>query len=114
MKTDSSEQDRKARLNEEGKYVRVKYPSEIDWKTPLFEQLAYVLKGGPSPNTSQADLRAIRAKVPELSKVQFESLFPADNVITATKNHAVHKIHMSEPAAWVLNAHIGSVYWISR
>ena len=109
MKTDSSEQDRKARLNEEGKYVRVKYPSEIDWKTPLFEQLAYVLKGGPSPNTSQADLRAIRAQVPELSKVQFESLFPADTVITATENHAVHKIHMSEPAAWVLNA----THWFS-
>ena len=109
MKTDSNEEDRKARLNEEGKYLRVKYPSEIDWTTPLWEQLASVLKGGPSPNTSQAELRALRAKVPELSKVQFENLFPADNVITATRNHAVHKIHMSEPAAWVLNA----THWFS-
>ena len=109
MKTDSYEEDRKARLNEEGLYVRVKYPSEIDWKAPLWEQLATVLKGGPSPSWSQAELRALRAKVPELTKVQFEDLFPADNVITATKNHAVHKIHMSEPAAWVLNA----THWFS-
>ena len=109
MKTDSYEEDRKARLNEEGLYLRVKYPSEIDWKSPLWEQLAAVLKGGPSPNRSQAELRALRAKVPELTKVQFENLFPADNVITATRNHAVHKIHMSEPAGWVLNA----THWFS-
>ena len=109
MKTDSYEEDRKARLNEEGLYLRVKYPSEIDWKSPLWEQLAAVLKGGPSPSRSQAELRALRAKVPELTKVQFENLFPADNVITATRNHAVHKIHMSEPAAWVLNA----THWFS-
>ena len=108
MKTDSYEEDRKARLNEEGMYLRVKYPSEIDWTSPLWEQLAAVLKGGPSPNSSQAELRALRAKVPELTKVQFENLFPADNVITATKNHAVRKIHMSEPAAWVLKA----THWV--
>ena len=110
MKADSYEENRKARLNEEGLYVRVKYPSEIDWTTPLHEQLAAVLKGGPSPNKSQDELRALRAKIPDLTKAQFENLFPADNVITATqKNHAVHKIHMSEPAAWVLNA----THWFS-
>ena len=54
MKTDSYEEDRKARLNEEGMYLRVKYPSEIDWTSPLWEQLAPVLKGGPSPNTCRA------------------------------------------------------------
>ena len=109
MKTDSYEEDRKARLNEEGKYLRVKYPSDIDWNSPLWEQLAVALQGKPDPSRSHAELRALRAKVPELTKVQFENLFPADNVITATKNHAVHKIHMSEPAAWVLNA----THWFS-
>ena len=44
MPTDSYEADRKARLNEEGKYLRIKGPRDIDWGTPLWEQLAPVLK----------------------------------------------------------------------
>ena len=56
MKTDSYEEDRKARLNEEGKYLRVKYPSDIDWTSPLWEQLAVALHGKPdSKSYSQAD-----------------------------------------------------------
>ena len=52
----------------------------------------------------------LRAKVPELTNVLFNGIFPADNVITAVqKNHGVHKIHMSEPAAWVLNG----THWFS-
>ena len=52
----------------------------------------------------------LRAKVPELSNSIFNGIYPADNVITAVqKNHGVHKIHMSEPAAWVLNA----THWFS-
>ena len=81
----------------------------LDWSTPLWEQLAPVLKGGPNPGTSHDELRTIRANVPEMTTFLLNGLFPADNVITATKNHAVHKIHMSEPAAWVLNA----THWFS-
>ena len=109
MPTDSYEQDRRARLNDEGKYLRVKSPRDIDWNKPLCEQLAAVLQGGPSPSKSHDELRAIRARVPELTTFTLNGLFPADNVITATKNHAVHKIYMSEPAAWVLNA----THWFS-
>ena len=58
---------------------------------------------------SHDELRAIRAQVPELTTFTLNGLFPADNVITVTKNHAVHKIYMSEPAAWVLNA----THWFS-
>ena len=109
MPTDSYEQDRRARLNDEGKYLRVKSPRDIDWNKPLCDQLAAVLQGGPSPGKSHDELRAIRARVPELTTFTLNGLFPADNVITATKNHAVHKIYMSEPAAWVLNA----AHWFS-
>ena len=109
MPSNSYEKDRQARLNDEGKYLRVKSPRDIDWTKPLHEQLAYVLQGGPSPTKSKAELRAIRAQVPELSTYTLNGLFPADNVITVTKNHAVHKIYMTEPAAWVLNA----THWFS-
>ena len=109
MPSNSYEKDRQARLNDEGKYLRVKSPRDIDWNKPLYEQLAYVLQGGPSPSKSHDELRAIRAQVPELTTFTLNGLFPADNVITVTKNHAVHKIYMTEPAAWVLNA----THWFS-
>ena len=109
MPSNSYEKDRQARLNDEGKYLRVKSPRDIDWNKPLYEQLAYVLQGGPSPSKSHDELRAIRARVPELTTFTLNGLFPADNVITVTKNHAVHKIYMTEPAAWVLNA----THWFS-
>ena len=104
------EDDRKARKNEKGLYVRVRSTRDIDWSKPLWEQLAPVLKGGPHPNKSQAELRAARAKVPDMSNLIFNGIYPADNVITAVqKNYGVHKIHMSEPAAWVLNG----THWFS-
>ena len=109
MPSNSYEKDRQARLNDEGKYLRVKSPRDIDWTKPLYEQLAYVLQGGPSPTKSHDELRAIRAQVPELTTYTLNGLFPADNVITVTKNHAVHKIYMTEPAAWILNA----THWFS-
>ena len=109
MPTDSYEQDRRARLNDEGKYLRVKSPRDIDWSKPLYDQLATVLRGGPSPSKSYEELRAVRAEVPALTTFTLNGLFPADNVITVTKNHAVHKIYMTEPAAWVLNA----THWFS-
>ena len=97
-------------MNDQGKYLRVKSNRDIDWSKPLWEQLAPVLKGGPDPSKSQAELRAIRAKVPELTNVLFNGIFPADNVITAVqKNHGVYKIHMSEPAAWALNG----THWLN-
>ena len=40
----------------------------------------------------------------------FDGIFPADNVITAVqKSYGVHKIHMREVAAWVLNG----THWFS-
>ena len=46
----------------------------------------------------------------ELTNVLFSGIFPADNVITAVqKNHGVHKMKVSEPAAWVLNG----THWFS-
>ena len=105
MPTNYFAEDRKSRMNDQGKYLRVKSNRDIDWSKPRWEQLAPVLKGGPDPSKSQAELRSIRAKVQKLTNVLFNGIFPEDNVITAVqKNHGVHKIHMSEPAAWVLNA----------
>ena len=102
--------DRKSRKNDQGKYLRVKSNRNIERSQPLWEQLAPVLKGGPDLSKSQAELRSIREKVPELTNVLFNGIFPADNVITAVqKNHGVHKIHMSEPAAWVING----THWFS-
>ena len=110
MQTNFFTEDRRSRMNDKGLYLRVKSNRDIDWSKPLWEQLAPVLKGGPSPNKSREELRSIRAKIPELTNVLFNGIFPADNVITAVqKNHGVHKIHMSEPAAWVLNA----THWFS-
>ena len=106
----STSDDRKSRMNDQGKYLRVKSSMDIDWDRPLWEQLAPILKGGPSPNKSLADLRALRAKIPELTNHLFDGLFPLDNVITVVqKNHGVHKIHMREAAAWVLNG----THWFS-
>ena len=96
----TSSEERRSRMNDEGKYVKVKSVSDIDWSRPLWEQLAPVLKGGPSPSRSHEELCALRARVPELTNYQLEGLFPADNVITAVqKSHGVHKIHMREVAA---------------
>ena len=110
MKKGPSIDDRSARLNDEGKLVKVKSVLDINWSLPLWEQLAPVLKGGPNPSTSHDKLREIRAQVPELSNHQLEGIFPADNVITVVqKSHGVHKIYMREVAAWVLNA----THWFS-
>ena len=76
----------------------------------LYEQLEPNLKGGPRSSTSPAELRILRSQIPKLTKHIFDGLFPIDNAITAVqKNHGVHKIHMSEVAAWVLNA----THWFS-
>ena len=59
--------EQRSRMNDQGKYLRVKSVLDIDWSRPLCEQLAPVLKGGPSPTKSQDELRARRAQVPDLS-----------------------------------------------
>ena len=62
--------------------------------------------------SEQVTLRAtlVRSTVPEMTNAMFDGIVPADNVITAVqKNHGVHKIHMSEPAAWILNG----THWFS-
>ena len=74
--------EQRSRVNDQGKYLRVKSVLDIDWSRPLCEQLAPVLKGGPSPTKSQDELRALRAQVPDLSNHLFEGIFPKDNVIT--------------------------------
>ena len=110
MPTNYFAEDRKSRMNDQGKYLRAKSKNDINWNQPRWEQLAPVLKGGPDPSKSHSELRAIRSKVPEMTNALFNGIFPEDNVITAVqKNHGVHKIHMSEPAAWVLNG----THWFS-
>ena len=94
MPTSAYKDDKQSRKNDQGKYVKTKSVLDIDWSTPLWEQLAPVLKGGPDPTKSQADLRALRAAVPELTNSLFDGIFPADNVITTVqKSHGVHKVH---------------------
>ena len=97
-------------MTENGKYTKIRSVTDIDWSRPLYEQLEPNLKGGPRSSTTPAELRMLRAKIPKLTKHLFDGLFPADNTITAVqKNHGVHKIHMSEVPAWVLNA----THWFS-
>ena len=106
----TSKAEKRSRMNDEGKYVKIKSVLDIDWARPLWEQLAPVLKGGPDPSKSQAELCELRKKVPDLTNHLFEGIFPADNVITAVqKSHGVHKIHVREVAAWVLNG----THWFS-
>ena len=92
-------------VTENGKYRTIRSVTDIDWSHPLYEQLEPNLKGGPRSSRTFADLRMLRGKIPKLTKQLFDGLFPGENAITAVqKNHGVHKIHMSEVAAWVLNA----------
>ena len=110
MQTYSYEDDRKKRLNDQDLYLRIKSNRDIDWNKPLWQQLAPVLRGGPSPDKSQEELRALRSTVPDLNNFLLNGLYPLDNVITAIqKNHGVHKIQMQEVAAWVLNG----THWFS-
>ena len=67
MQTGVSTDDQKSRMNDQGKYLKIKSVLDINWGRPLWEQLAPVLKGGPDPTKPPADLRALRAKVPELT-----------------------------------------------
>ena len=46
-------------MNEDGKLLKVKSVLDIDWSRPLWEQLAPVLKGGPDPSKSHAELCAL-------------------------------------------------------
>ena len=71
MPTNYFAEDRKSRMNDQGKYLRVKSNRDINWSKPLWEQLAPLLKGGPDPSKSHSELRAIRSKVPELTNVLF-------------------------------------------
>ena len=97
-------------VTENGKYRTIRSVTDIDWSRPLYEQLEPNLKGGPRSSRTFADLCMLRAKIPKLTKELFDGLFPSDNTITAVqKSHGVHKIHMSEVAAWVLNA----THWFS-
>ena len=110
MSTRASAVGQEQYVTENGKIKRVRSVRDIQRKYPLHEQLEPNLKGGPRSTSTPAELRMLRAKIPELPKHIFDGLFPADNTITAMqKNHGVHKIHMSEAAAWVLNA----THWFS-
>ena len=110
MSTSASAVVQEPYVTENGKIRKIRSVTDIDWGRPLYEQLEPNLKGGPRSSTTPAELRMLRAQIPKLTKHLFDGLFPADNTITAVqKNHGVHKIHMSEAAAWVLNA----THWFS-
>ena len=109
MSTRASAVDQEQYVTKNGKIKKVRSVTYIQWN-PLHEQLEPNLKGGPRSTTTPAELRMLRAQIPELPKHLFDGLFPAHNIITAVqKNHGVHKIHMSEVATWVLNA----THWFS-
>ena len=97
-------------VTENGKYRTIRSVTDIDWSRPLYEQLEPNLKGGPRSSRTFVNLCMLRAQIPKLTKQLFDGLLPSDNTITAMqKSHGVHKIHMSEVAAWVLNA----THWFS-
>ena len=63
------------------------------------------LKGGPKKSTTFDDLCMLRSRIPRLSLSQFNDIHPNDNIIEVVqKNHGVHRVNMSEVAAWVLSA----------
>ena len=98
------------RMTDNGKYRTIRSATDIDWTRPLHEQLEPNLKGGPRSSTTFEDLCMLRAKIPKLSKQVFDDIFPSDNIITVVqKSRGVHRVHMSEAAAWVLNA----THWFS-
>ena len=98
------------RMTDGGKYRTIRSSTDIDWTLPLREQLESNLKGGPRSSTSFDDLCMLRAQIPKLTKQVFDDIYPHDNVITVVqKGHGVHHVHMSEVAAWVLNA----THWFS-
>ena len=52
----------------------------------------------------------LHAQIPKLTKQVLDDIYRHDNVITVVqKGHGVHHVHMSEVAAWVLNA----THWFS-
>ena len=102
--------DQEPDVTENGKFRKIRSVTDIDSRRPLHEQLEPNLKGGPRSSRTPADLYMLRTQIPKLTKHLFDGLFAADNIITAVqKNHGVHKIHMSEVAAWVLNA----THWLN-
>ena len=110
MSTSASAAVQEPYVTENGKFRKIRSVTDIDWRRPLHEQLEPNLKGGPRSSRTPADPYMLRAQIPKLSKHLFDGLFPADNTITAVqKSHGVHVIHMSEVAAWVLNA----THWFS-
>ena len=115
MKTDSYEEDRKARSNEEGKYLRVKYPSDIDWTSPLWEQLAVALHGkpdsraGPMPNFEHYVPRFQSSPRPN-SRTSFQQTMSSQRqgIMQCTRSICQNLQHGYSMQ------HIGSVYWISH
>ena len=93
------------RITDSGKYITIQSSTDIDWTRPLHEQLYPNLKGGPRKSTSFDDLCMLRSRIPRLSPSQFNDIYPSDNIIEVVqKSHGVHRVKMSEVAAWVLSA----------
>ena len=93
------------RITDSGKYVTIQSSTDIDWTRPLHEQLYPNLKGGPRKSTSFDDLCMLCSRIPRLSLSQFDDIYPSDNIIEVVqKSHGVHRVRMSEVAAWVLSA----------
>ena len=93
------------RITDSGRYITIQSSTDIDWTRPLHEQLEPNLKGGPRKSTSFDDLCMLRSRIPRLSLSQFNDIYPSDNIIEVVqKSHGVHRVRMSEVAAWVLSA----------
>ena len=114
MQPNVSTHDRRSRMNDQGKYLKVK--SVLDrYRLESSSMGTTCTSSQGRSRSNKVTSRSTRTSctsstVPELTNQLFEGIFPADNVITAVqKSHGVHKIHMREAAAWVLNG----THWFS-
>ena len=95
-------------MNDQGKYIKVKSVLDI---AVGYSSMGTTCTGSQGRSkSSQVASRSTRTSLPELTNHLFDGIFPADNVITVVqKSYGVHKIHMREVAAWVLNG----THWFS-
>ena len=90
----------------------VKSPSDIDWGSSLKDQLEPQLSGGPDPKKSFEELCMIRNRIPKMDDQGFQAIIPSKEqciICVVHKNGSRHFIHLSEAAAWIINA----AHWLS-
>ena len=80
------------------KILYVKSPTNIDWNSPLKDQLEPQLTGGPDPKKTFEELCFLRSRIPKLDDDGFKKIFPGTEhciLCVAQKTGARHFIHLS-------------------